>query len=96
MESPPRIALFDLDGTLLAEDTQLLFCNFVLKRLALRRLFLPFFLPFAAAGAARVLGARELKRVFLSYLWLMPRERLEHYAREFARSIAERLRLRVE
>jgi HAD superfamily hydrolase (TIGR01490 family) len=83
---PPRIALFDLDGTLLAEDTQLLFCNFVLRRHALRRLFLVFFLPFSAGAALRVLGARELKRVFLSYLWLMPRERLERYAREFARA----------
>jgi HAD superfamily hydrolase (TIGR01490 family) len=81
----PRLALFDLDGTLLAEDTQLLFCNYVLERHATRRLFLPFFLPFVPAAAMRVLGAEEMKRVFLSYLWLMPRRRLLDYASDFAR-----------
>jgi len=85
--SPPSVALFDLDGTLLAHDTQLLFCNYVLQRHPLRRLFLPLAALFAPAGLARVLDARELKRVFLSYLWLMPRDRVLEYAADFARTI---------
>lgn len=80
-----RVAFFDLDGTLLAEDTQLLFCNYVLKRHPLRRLFLPFFLPFVPAAVTKLLETREMKRIFLSYLWLSPRQRVLEYAREFAR-----------
>jgi HAD superfamily hydrolase (TIGR01490 family) len=83
----PRLALFDLDGTLIAHDTQLLFCQFVLRRHGLRRLFLPFAAAFAPAGLVGVLDARELKRVFLSYLWLMPRERVVSLSREFAETI---------
>ena len=78
---------FDLDGTLLAHDTQLLFCQFVLRQHGLRRFFLPLAAALAPAGLAGVLEARELKRVFLSYLWLMPRERLEAHARTFAETV---------
>lgn len=83
----PRLALFDLDGTLLAHDTQLLFCQFVLRKHGLRRLFLPFAAALAPAGLLGLLEARELKRVFLSYLWLMPRARVEALALEFAETI---------
>ena len=82
-----RLALFDLDGTLLAHDTQLLFCQFVLRQHGLRRFFLPLAAALAPAGLAGVLEARELKRVFLSYLWLMPRDRLEAHARTFAETV---------
>ena len=82
-----RLALFDLDGTLLAHDTQLLFCQFVLRRHGLRRFFLPVAAAFAPAGLLGVLDARELKRVFLSYLWLMPGDRVAALAREFAQSV---------
>jgi HAD superfamily hydrolase (TIGR01490 family) len=85
------LALFDLDGTLLADDTQLLLCNFVLRRHPLRRLFLPFAAAFVPAGLFRVLEARELKRIFLSYLWLMPEARVESYAREFAENVVHPL-----
>lgn len=83
----PRLALFDLDGTLLAHDTQLLFCQFVLRRHGLRRLFLPVAGLFMPAGLIGVLDARELKRIFLSYLWLMPGGRVTALAREFAESV---------
>lgn len=82
-----RLALFDFDGTLLADDSQLLFCQFVLRKEGLRRLFLPFAAAFAPAGLSGLLGSRELKRVFLSYLWLMPRAQVEAYAREFAETV---------
>ncbi len=88
--SRPALALFDLDGTLLPHDTQLLFCNWVLRRHALRRFFLPLVAAFAPAGITRVLEARELKRIFLSYLWLMPEDRVRAYARQFAEWVSAR------
>lgn len=81
------LALFDLDGTLLADDTQLLFCQFVLQRQPIRRAFLPFFLSFTPAAAFGVLGEWELKRLFLSYLWLIPQAELKALAQEFARDV---------
>jgi phosphatidylglycerophosphatase C len=85
-DSPPEgIALFDLDGTLLAWDCQLLFRHFVLRREPWRGAFLPvflFFLPLAG-----LLGAGRMKRVFLSFLWKMSPEKLTAYSREFAASV---------
>jgi phosphatidylglycerophosphatase C len=73
--APKRgIALFDLDQTLIPWDTQLLFCNWVLRHEPARRLFLLVLLPFLPL--ARVLGSEGMKRVFLSFLWRMRRERL--------------------
>ena len=78
-------ALFDLDHTLLPFDTQVLFCNFVLQREAIRRRLYVFifalFLPFALL---RICSLRKMKRVFSSYLWRLPEERLRQLAREFA------------
>lgn len=68
------IALFDLDQTLHPWDTQLLFCNWVLRAEPLRRLYLLLFVPFLPL--AKVLGSEGMKRVFLSFLWGMRRERL--------------------
>ena len=68
------LALFDLDQTLIAWDTQLLFCNWVLRKEPVRRLYLLIFLPFLVFS--RVLGAEGMKRIFLSFLWRMPRSRL--------------------
>ncbi len=75
------VALFDLDGTLLPWDMQLLFCNYVLRRRPLRRLYLFFFLP--ALPFAPLLGPARLKRVFLSFLWGMRRERLTELVEGF-------------
>ncbi len=82
---PSGIALFDLDGTLLAWDCQLLFRHFVLRKEPWRGLFLPLFL--LAVPFAGLLGAARLKRVFLSYLWRMPPQRLATYCRDFAQSL---------
>lgn len=85
-DTPPEgIALFDLDGTLLAWDCQLLFRHFVLRREPWRGIFLPVFLlllPFAG-----LLGAGRMKRVFLSFLWGMGPEKLKAYSRDFAASV---------
>ncbi|CAN5237600.1 HAD family hydrolase [soil metagenome] len=80
-------AFFDLDGTLLPYDTQLLFANHVLRAEPIRRLYLCWFLPFLPLALFRVLRSREMKRLFLSYLLHMRREALEDYAHEFADSV---------
>lgn len=74
-------ALFDLDQTIVPWDTQLLFCNYVLKREPLRRLHVLGLIPFLPF--TKILGAGGMKRVFLNYLALMDAETLEQYAREF-------------
>lgn len=77
--------MFDLDGTLLAWDCQLLFRHFVVRREPWRAVFLPLFLGFAPFAA--LLGSRRMKRVFLSFLWRMPAAKLDGYARDFAAAI---------
>ena len=85
-DSPPAgIALFDLDGTLIAWDCQLLFRHFVLRKEPWRGGFLPVFLTFTPL--AKWLGAATMKRIFLSYLWRMDGETLAAYSREFAASL---------
>lgn len=85
-ETPPAgIALFDLDGTLIAWDCQLLFRHFVICREPWRIIFLPVFLAFLPL--AGLLEAAGMKRVFLSYLWRINRETLAEYSREFAVSL---------
>jgi len=74
-------ALFDLDQTLIPWDTQLLFCNFVLQRMPLRRLFLLILAPFIPLY--KILGAGGMKRVFVNYLWGLSRDDLNELAGEF-------------
>jgi HAD superfamily hydrolase (TIGR01490 family) len=80
-----RIALFDLDHTLLPHDTQALFCNHVIKRAPWRLVLHVFFLSFALARALRLCSTETAKRAFHSYLWGMPAKRLRQLAAEFAR-----------
>jgi phosphatidylglycerophosphatase C len=80
-ENPGGVALFDLDGTLLAWDTQVLFCGHVVRREGWRRLLL---LPWLLASPlAPVLGAGRMKRLFLAYAWGLQRSRLDELVREF-------------
>jgi HAD superfamily phosphoserine phosphatase-like hydrolase len=74
------LALYDLDGTLIAWDTQVLLCDHVLKREGWRRAYLPFFAAFLPL--AGVLGAEGMKRVFLSYLWRVDRRQLDRWVAE--------------
>lgn len=82
---PAGIALFDLDGTLIAWDCQLLFRHFVLRKQPWRGVFLPVFLIFLPL--AGLLGVARMKRIFLSYLWRMSPETLAAYSREFAETL---------
>ncbi|BCU76761.1 HAD family hydrolase [Luteolibacter sp. LG18] len=82
---PRGIALFDLDGTLLPWDCQVLFCHRVLRRAPWRRFYLLVFLPFTPF--AKWLGAETMKRIFLCYLWRMESSELVSHARAFAREL---------
>ncbi len=85
-ETPPSgIALFDLDGTLLPWDCQLLFRHHVVRQEPWRGIFLPVFLAFLPLTG--LLGAGGMKRIFLSYLWKMDPETLATCSREFAASL---------
>lgn len=81
---PMRIALFDLDHTLLPHDTQALFCNYVIKHEPWRLLLHVGFLPFALLRGAGLVSTELAKRAFHCYLWRMPTAKLRKYARQFA------------
>ncbi len=91
--TPKGIALFDLDGTLLAWDCQLLFRHFVLKHEPWRIIFLPVFLVFLPF--AGLLGAGGMKRIFLSYLWRMHPDRIAQLSREFSKTLLPTIYLEV-
>lgn len=84
-ERPKGIGLFDLDGTLIAWDCQLLFRHFVVRRQPWRGIFLPIFL--LHAPLAKLLGTETMKRVFLSYLWGMDEAALHQCASKFADAV---------
>ncbi|MCW1887802.1 HAD-IB family phosphatase [Luteolibacter flavescens] len=75
------LGLFDLDGTLIAWDTQMLFADHVIRREGWRRAYLAFFAAFLPA--AKILGDEGMKRVFLSYLWRADHAKIEAWARDF-------------
>lgn len=79
---PPGIALFDMDGTLLAWDCQLLFRHHVIRAEPWRVFSVPLFLAFLPF--AMLLDTENMKRVFHCFLWKMPPERLAELSREFA------------
>lgn len=95
---PDGIALFDLDGTLIAWDCQLLFRYFIVKQEPWRALFLPIFV--ALTPFTGIIGTDGMKRVFLNYLWRLDPKMLAEYSREFAASlmpgIYQELRVKLE
>ena len=82
---PPGIALFDMDGTLLAWDCQLLFRHYVLTQEPSRYFSVPLFLAFLPL--AQLLGTENMKRVFHCFLWKMPPARLAEHSRKFAETL---------
>ena len=84
-KQPDGIALFDLDGTLIPWDCQLLFRHHVVRREPWRGVFLPVFLAFLPL--AGLLKTDGMKRVFLSYLWRMDLEKVKEHSRDFAKSV---------
>lgn len=83
---PTGIALFDLDGTLIPWDCQLLFRHHVIRQEPWRAIFLPVFLTFLPL--LKLLGDGGMKRVFLSYLLGMDRETLNRHAATFGKRVA--------
>jgi HAD superfamily hydrolase (TIGR01490 family) len=82
-DNPPKgIALFDMDGTLLAWDCQLLFRHHVIHEQPLRGLAVILFLKFLPF--AGLLGTENMKRVFHAFLWKMPPEQLAELSQSFA------------
>lgn len=84
-ETPPGIALFDMDGTLLAWDCQLLFRHHVIRAEPWRAFSVPLFLAFLPF--AKLLGTENMKRVFHCFLWKMPPDRLAELSGEFAEKL---------
>jgi HAD superfamily hydrolase (TIGR01490 family) len=82
---PAGIALFDMDGTLLAWDCQLLFRHHVLRAEPWRVFSVPLFLAFLPF--AKLLGTENMKRVFHCFLWKMPPEQLAELSRGFAEKL---------
>jgi HAD superfamily hydrolase (TIGR01490 family) len=80
-------AFFDLDQTLVPYDTQALFCQFVLQRHGWRRIYLATWLPALPLAGLKLIGHRGLKRVFLNYLWRMPKSELETLVPEFVSTV---------
>ncbi len=78
------LALFDMDGTLFPGDSQLRFAGRILSRHPWRRLYLLLLLPCALLAALRNIRTERMKRIFLSYLYRMPREQIEQEAQAFA------------
>ena len=76
-------ALFDMDGTLFAGDSQLRFARWVLKRHGWRRLYLLLVLPGFILRGLHLVSLGRAKRLFLSYAWGMRREELLSECRAF-------------
>ncbi|MFU8892342.1 MAG: HAD family hydrolase [Luteolibacter sp.] len=85
-DPPAGIALFDLDGTLLPWDCQIVFRHQVVRCEPWRGIFLGVFLIFLPLF--RLLGDGGMKRVFLCYLWKMPEADLEAHSERFAAEAA--------
>lgn len=87
MQDFPRkgLALFDLDGTIVPWDTQLLFSNFIIRRNPIRWFLLIPFLSCLFLFFVRLLSENTMKRLFLGYLAGLSQEQIQRYAEQFVR-----------
>lgn len=76
-------ALFDMDGTLFAGDSQLRFARWILKRHGWRRLYLLWLIPMGILRALHIINTERMKRAFLAYAWGMRRETLLQECHQF-------------
>ena len=76
-------ALFDMDGTLFAGDSQLRFARWILRRHGWRRLYLLWLLPMGLLRGLHIINTERMKRAFLAYAWGMKRQALEEECRAF-------------
>ena len=76
-------ALFDMDGTLFAGDSQLRFCRWILKRHGWRRLYLLWLVPMGILRGLHLINTQRMKRAFLAYAWGMQKDALLQECRQF-------------
>ena len=86
-ESSLSYAFFDLDRTLLSQDTMFLFCNYILKKNRIRTLYLILFIPAACLHLCGLINYITLKRIFFSFLFAIPAKELDTYAKDFVQKI---------
>lgn len=77
------IALFDMDGTLFAGDSQLRFARWMLHRHGWRRLYLLLVLPCGLLRTCGIINTCSMKRAFLSYAWGMKEKTLQQECTQF-------------
>ena len=76
-------ALFDMDGTLFAGDSQLRFARWILRRHGWRRLYLFWLLPMGLLRGLHLINTERMKRAFLAYAWGMKKEALQQECQAF-------------
>lgn len=76
-------ALFDMDGTLFAGDSQLRFARWILRRHGWRRLYLFWLLPMGLLRGLHLINTERMKRAFLAYAWGMKKEALQRECQAF-------------
>ena len=86
-----KYVFFDLDRTLLAHDTMLLFCNYIVKQRRIRTFFLFLFLPALLLTFLHILKSLQLKRIFFSFLFYMRTPALDYYAENFVQTVLKPL-----
>lgn len=86
-QNKQRLILFDLDGTLIPWDTQLLFFNFVAHKSPWRRLLLIPFLLGIPLLLLHIWDEGKMKRLFLAYLAGMSEEESTALVDEFVEKI---------
>ena len=78
-------ALFDMDGTLFAGDSQLRFARWILRRHGWRRVYLFWLIPMGILRGLHIIDTERMKRAFLAYAWGMTREQLLAECQQFVK-----------
>ncbi|GIX42398.1 MAG: haloacid dehalogenase [Leptospiraceae bacterium] len=80
-------AIFDLDYTLIPHDTIFLFANYILKKQRWKIFYLFFVISVIPLAILKIFTSKELKQVFLSFIWHIPQDTLDEYAKSFVKEI---------
>lgn len=82
-----RFAFFDLDHTILPQDTQALFAQYIFTKQPWRLVYLFWYIPSLIPAALKLIDLRTMKRIFSSYLMGMSDVELQEHACQFVREI---------
>ncbi len=80
-------AIFDLDYTIIPHDTIFLFANYILKKYPWRIYYIFFVILAIPFALLRILRSKELKQIFLSFLWGIRKDELETFSKAFVKEI---------